>query len=154
LPPVRAEAHALWAFPAAGLVQILAVPLVLFPLRGFLARSRGRGRPRAVGRTPTPAPTRPAAVWDSDAMRTVGGERLREDAPPAEATPQWRRSPPPPPPTPDPTPWPHATRAPAGGRPTRTPPPSAPGRGLFEAPLPPAVEAPTPRPAPPAPTPV
>ncbi|HEV8307641.1 MAG TPA: hypothetical protein VGW35_08220 [Methylomirabilota bacterium] len=88
--PGTALDSAVWEFPAAPILQLFSVPLVVFPFRDLLFRSRHRRRRRGVGRAPTPPPIRAARVWEAEVtLHTAGGERLRE----GDVTPEWRRPP-------------------------------------------------------------
>ena len=83
--------ESLWGFPAAPIIQLLAVPLVAFPLRDLLVPPSRRRRAGAE-RTPTPSPLRTGRGWDDAGTHTVGGERLREDSGDPQPTPDWRRA--------------------------------------------------------------
>jgi predicted regulator of Ras-like GTPase activity (Roadblock/LC7/MglB family) len=82
--------ESLWGFPAAPIIQLLAVPLVVFPLRDLLVPpSRRRGV--EAERMPTPSPLRTGRGWDDAGTHTIGGERLREDSGEPQPTPELRR---------------------------------------------------------------
>ncbi|MBI4013438.1 MAG: hypothetical protein HY359_14055 [Candidatus Rokubacteria bacterium] len=113
---------ALWAFPAAPVIQLLSAPLAVFPLRDLLVRPRrrrGRRRPSVVGLAPTPTPMRAGRGWDAVTQHTVGGERLREEGAGSQVTPEWQR----------------ARREPT--RPVAPPPEAAPSAPLASRPTPP-----------------
>lgn len=134
-PPGDMSPALLWAYPAAAIVQLLAVPLVFFPCRDLLTEPRRRRRGRAAGarRMPTPPLTRGTSVWDADLVGTAGGERLREEDLGRELTPEWRRALQPPRPTPGPRPPLARTPTPAPlvpRQPDRLPRPDRPG--IFE----------------------
>ena len=83
--------ESLWGFPAAPIIQLLAVPLVAFPLRDLLVPPSRRW-PAEAERMPTPSPLRTGRGWDDAGTHTVGGERLREESGEPQPTPDWRRA--------------------------------------------------------------
>jgi hypothetical protein len=154
LPAARADMHTVWVYPAAALLQLLAVPLIGFPFRGWLMRPRSRGR--AASRAPRVTTRQPPATWEADALRTVGGERLGEDRPPREITPEWRLTLPPTRPplgVPPRSPLPRTPTLPltATAVEPSLPSPRAERRGLFEVPAAPVDVTPTPATSEPSP---
>ncbi len=90
-PSMGADGRALWAFPAAAMIQLLSVPFVMLPFGDLLIRPRPRRHGRRESRrgAPISAPTRSLATWDDLASHTASGERLADEIP--RRMPEWQR---------------------------------------------------------------